>query len=220
MRSRFARRRSGGCPGVAPLFFTALVAVLTVVAAAPVARAQKVEIIPMVGYQSGATVKIRGGELNFEGSQNVGLFIDLNIWTGAQFEISWTRQDTKVTLSDTTGAHQADLFDAAIDYVQVGAQLGTRKGRAFTFSSVGLGFTHFNPKGVDVSDSWKFSVSVGIGSEIFFSDRLGMRIHGRLLPTFLTAGSDIFCDDDRCYSKVESGALLQWDFALGLIISI
>jgi len=220
MRSRIERRCSGQCPGVAPLFFAALAAVLTVAAAAPVARAQKVEIIPMVGYQSGATVKIRGGELNFEGSQNVGLFIDLNIWTGAQLEISWTRQDTKVTLSDTTGAHQADLFDAAIDYVQVGAQLGARKGRAFTFSSVGLGFTHFNPKGVDVSDSWKFSVSVGIGSEIFFTDRLGMRIHGRLLPTFLTAGTDIFCDDDRCYSKVESGALLQWDVALGLIISI
>ncbi len=198
---------------------TAVVA-LTLFAAAPGARAQKVEIIPMVGYQSGATVKIRGGELNFEGSQNVGLFIDLNIWTGAQFEISYTRQDTKVTLSDSTGAHVADLFDAAISYLQFGAQLGTKKGRAFTFSSVGLGFTHFNPKGVDVSDTWKFSVSVGIGTEIFFTERLGMRIHGRLLPTFLTAGSDIFCDDDGCYSKVESGALLQWDVALGLVIAI
>jgi opacity protein-like surface antigen len=198
----------------------ALLAAAPVMAEEPPAREYKVEIIPMVGYQSGATVKVQGGELNFEGSQNVGLFVDLNIWTGAQLELSWTRQDTKVTLSDTTGAHQADLFDAAIDYVQVGAQLGVKKGRSFTFSSVGLGFTHFNPKGVDVSDTWKFSVSVGIGSEIFFTDRFGMRIHGRLLPTFLTAGSDIFCDDDRCYSKVESGALLQWDVALGLIISI
>ena len=37
---------------------------------------------------------------------------------------------------------------------------------------------------------------------------------------FLTAGSDIFCDDEGCYSKVESGALLQWDVALGLIIRL
>lgn len=220
IESRFERRRAGRHPGSAPLLFTALTALLVGLVAVPDARAQTVEIIPMVGYQSGGTVKIRGGELNFEGSQNVGVFVDLNVWEGAQLELSWTRQDTKVTLSDSSGAHLADLFDAAIDYVQVGAQLGTRKGRAFTFTSVGFGFTHFNPKGVDVSDSWKFSVSVGIGSEIYFTQRLGMRIHGRLLPTFLTAGSDIFCDDERCYSKVESGVLLQWDVALGLIIAI
>jgi hypothetical protein len=178
------------------------------------------EIIPMVGYQSSSTVKIQGGELNFDASQNVGLFVDLHVWTGAQLELSWTRQDTKVSLSDTTGTHVTELFDAAIDYVHVGAQLGTLKGRAFTFTSVGFGFTHFNPKGVDVSDTWKLSVSVGIGSEIYFADRIGVRIHGRLLPTILTSGSDIFCDDDRCYSKVESGAMIQWDVALGLVISI
>jgi hypothetical protein len=178
------------------------------------------EIIPMVGYQSGSTVKIQGGELNFGASQNVGLFVDLNVWTGAQLELSWTRQDTKVSLSDTTGAHVADLFDAAIDYVQVGAQLGSLKGRAFMFTSVGIGFTHFNPKGVDVSDTWKLSVSVGVGSEIYFAKRIGMRIHGRLLPTILTSGTDIFCDDDRCYSKVESGAMIQWDVAAGLVVSI
>ena len=214
------RRRPGNRPGSAPLLFAVLAAALAVFAAASDARAQKVEIIPMVGYQSGATVKITGGELNFEGSQNVGVFIDLNIWEGAQFEVSYTRQDTKVTLSDTTGAHQADLFDVAIDYLQFGAQLGTRKGRAFTFSNMGFGFTHFNPKGVDVSDTWKLSVSVGIGSEILFTKRLGMRIHGRLLPTFLSSGSDIFCDEDRCYSTVKSSALLQWDVALGLVIVI
>ena len=133
--STIERRRSGNRPGPAPLLCAALAAALAVFAAASDARAQKVEIIPMVGYQSGATVKIRGGELNFEGSQNVGLFVDLNIWEGAQLEISYTRQDTKVTLSDSTG-------------------------------------------------------------------------------------SDIFCDDERCYSKVESGALLQWDVALGLIVAI
>jgi opacity protein-like surface antigen len=205
-------------PRTAPLFLG--VVVLALVVAVPVAGAQKVEIIPMVGYQSGSTVEIRGGKLNFEGSQNIGIFVDLNIWTGAQLELLWTRQDTKVTLSDSSGAHVADLFDAAIDYLQVGAQLGAKKGRAFTFTCVGLGLSHFNPKGVDVADSWKFSVSVGIGSEIYVTERLGMRIHGRLLPTFLSAGSDIFCDDERCYSKVESGALLQWDVALGLIIAI
>ena len=73
---------------------------------------------------------------------------------------------------------------------------------------------------VDVSDTWKLSVSVGIGSEILFTKRLGMRIHGRLLPTFLSSGSDIFCDEDRCYSTVKSSALLQWDVALGLVIVI
>ena len=185
------------------------------------AAAGMIEIIPMAGYQSGGTIKVRGGELQLDGSQNVSLYVDFNIWTGAQLEVFYIRQDTKVSLADTTGAHQADLFDAGIDYLQVGALLGASKGESsFFFSSVSLGVTHFNPKGVDVSDTWKFSVTVGVGTKVYFTDRLGMRIHGQLLPTFLTAGSDIFCDDDGCYSKVESGALLQWDVALGLIIRL
>jgi hypothetical protein len=185
------------------------------------AEAGKIEIIPMVGYQSGGTIKVRGGELHLDGSQNVALYVDFNIWTGAQFEVFYIRQDTKVSLADTTGAHQTDLFDAGIDYLQAGALLGASKGESsFFFSSVSIGMTHFNPKGVDVSDTWKLSVTVGVGTKVYFTDRLGMRIHGQLLPTFLTAGSDIFCDDNGCYSKVESGALLQWDVALGLIVRL
>jgi hypothetical protein len=123
------------------------------------AAAGMIEIIPMAGYQSGGTIKVRGGELQLDGSQNVALYVDFNIWTGAQLEVFYIRQDTKVSLADTTGAHQADLFDAGIDYLQVGALLGASKGESsFFFSSVSLGVTHFNPKGVDVSDTWKFSV--------------------------------------------------------------
>jgi hypothetical protein len=214
------RRRSGGRPGPAPFLCAALVAAVVVFAAVPGALAQTVDIIPMVGYQSGANVDIVGGQINFEGSQNVGLFLDFHVWDAAQFEVSYTRQDTKVTLSDTTGAHVADLFDVGIDYVQIGAQLGTLKGRSFTFTCVGIGFTHFNPKGVDVSDSWKLSVSVGIGSEIMFAERVGMRIHGRLLPTYLSSGTDIFCDEEQCYSTVKSSAMIQWDVALGVVISL
>ena len=91
---------------------------------------------------------------------------------------------------------------------------------SLTFSNVGIGATHFNPKGVDVDDTWKLSATLGLGSKIYFTERIGMRLHGRVIPTWLSAGSNIFCDGNRCYSKIESGAMLQWEVSLGLVIAL
>jgi hypothetical protein len=132
---------------VAALFVTA--SIVAVSPAPAVAEAGKIEIIPMVGYHSGGTIKVRGGELHLEGSQNVALYVDFNIWTGAQFEVFYIRQDTKVSLADTMGTHQADLFDAGIDYLQAGALLGASKGKSsFFFSSVSIGMTQSQHQGV------------------------------------------------------------------------
>jgi opacity protein-like surface antigen len=184
------------------------------------AQALEFEIIPTVGYIWDEDIQITGGKLEIDGSQSVGLVLDFDIWTGAELELSYIRQDTEVTLSDSTGTASQKLFDAALDFLQVGATLGARKGRTLTFSSVSIGMTHFNPKGVDASSSWKLSVTLGLGTKIYFTERVGIRLHGQLIPTFLSAGSDIFCYEGRCYSKLESGAMLQWQVSLGLVIVI
>jgi len=110
------------------------------------------------------------------------------------------------------------LFDVALSYYQIGALLGTKKGRTLTFSSISIGMTHINPKGVDVSSDWRLSLTIGVGTKISFTRRVGMRIHGRLMPTFIPSGTDLFCNDDGCYSTLESGAMLQGEVAVGLIV--
>lgn len=221
MNDGLLRCRSGRRPGLASFFAVALaLAAIGVAGVAGDAQALEFEIIPTVGYISGDDILIRGGKLEFDASQSVGLVLDFDIWSGAELEISYIRQDTEVSFTDSTGSVNRKLFDAALDHLQVGATLGAKKGRTLTFSSVSMGMTHFNPKGVDASSSWKLSVTVGIGSKIYFTERLGMRLHGQVIPTFLSAGSDIFCDEDRCYSKLESGAMLQWQISLGFVIVI
>jgi hypothetical protein len=217
---KFQWCRLGRRPGLAPLLLVVLTLTAAGVANAEDEQSTRFEIIPTLGYISGDEIEVTGGVLKFDGSQSVGLVLDFDVWKGAELEISYTRQDTEVWFSDSTGTIGGKLFDAGLDYLHIGATLGARKGRSVTFSSVSIGATHFNPKGVDVNGTWKLSVSVGVGAKVYFTRRIGARLHGRLLPTFLSTGSNIFCDDDRCYSKIESGAMLQWEISVGVVIAI
>lgn len=213
------RCRSGCKHWLAPLFISTLILCLAGGAGPSEAYSTKYEIAPTVGYMSSETIRIAGGKLEFESSQSVGLVLDFDMWQGAELEVAYYRQDTGVTFSDSSGTVNRKLFDAGLDFLQVGATLGARKGRTLTFSSVSIGLTHFNPKGVDASNSWKLSLTAGIGTKIYLANHVGVRLHGLLIPTFLSAGSDIFCYEDVCYSKLESGAMLQWLINVGLVVS-
>jgi hypothetical protein len=214
------RCRLGRRPGLAPLLFAALSLLAAGVANAEDEQSTRFEIIPTVGYMSGDEIEVTGGVLKIDGSQSVGLVLDFDVWKGAALEISYTRKDAEVWFSDSTGTTGGKLFDAGLDYLQIRLILGAGRGRSVTFSSVSIGATHFNPKGVNVNGSWKMSVGVGVGTKVYFTERIGARLHGRLLPTFLPTGADIFCDDDQCYSKIESGAMLQWEVSVGVVIAI
>jgi opacity protein-like surface antigen len=178
----------------------------------------EIEIIPMAGYQWGANVKVTGGTLELDNSPNFSLIVDVGFNKAYQLEVSYTRQDTKMSFVDTTGAG-TDLFDVAVEYIQVGALLGLRKGNTLTFSSFSLGATHLNPKGVDATSDWRLSMAIGVGTKIYFTEHIGMRLQARLMPTFIPVGKDLFCGDDGCYTTLESGAMLQGEVAAGLVFA-
>jgi opacity protein-like surface antigen len=204
-------------PGRVPLFLSLAIAVSVAAVPRP-AAALEIEIMPMVGHQWGADILVTGGALELDNSANYGLILDFGFNKGYQLEVSYTRQDTRMSFIDSTGA-DTELFDVAVEYIQVGALLGVKKGRTLTFSSFSMGFTHLNPKGVDATSDWRFSLAIGVGTKIYFTDHVGIRLQGRLMPTFIPVGKDLFCGDDGCYTTLESGAMLQGEIAAGLVIA-
>jgi hypothetical protein len=91
------------------------------------------------------------------------------------------------------------------------------------FGSLSVGATLFNLH--DYTDTWSFSVSMGVGVKIMFSDHVGIMLRGRLLMPMSYAGTGAYCGigtgGSSCGLSVNGYVQpFQGDFNGGLIIAI
>lgn len=79
-----------------------------------------------------------------------------------------------------------------------------------------LGISHYTPELSD-EDTY-FSGSVGIGSKIWLTQRLALRLEARALGTLLNSSSTIFCgeSDDDCAIGVDGTLWTQQHYTAGL----
>ncbi len=63
--------------------------------------------------------------------------------------------------------------------------------------------------------------SITLGAKYFPSDGFGVRLHGRIMTTYLVPNDRIFCaSDGTCYRVPETTYMTQIDIAGGVIIPI
>jgi len=87
------------------------------------------------------------------------------------------------------------------------------------------GITWFNMTSHGVSDHVSFSAALGGGVKFFFSDRIGIRLQGRLLLPMYFSGGGLFVGigsgGTSSGVSVSTGVLaVQGDFSGGLIIRL
>jgi hypothetical protein len=78
-------------------------ALAMLVGAAPALAQHRAEITPFVGYLFGASVGTVLGDVGVAGDMSYGLILDVNVRHGGQLELSYTRQDSKLTLKQFSG---------------------------------------------------------------------------------------------------------------------
>lgn len=196
-------------------------AVLLLVSATPAAA--QLEATPFGGMQFGGSISVKEGNLNVDSAPNFGLILDYTVAEGLQIEASYSRQsadvkfDRRLTLPDTT------LFKMATEYIHGGILYGVPLGNIEPFGTVSLGATHYSPEPTEYSDSWRFSIAGGLGAKYFFSERIGLRVQGRLMLAFQSDDGNLFCLDSnqQVCSEIRStsSTTLQGDVIGGLIIA-
>jgi hypothetical protein len=205
------------------------VASALLIAAAPAWAQHRAEITPFVGYVFGNSVSTGIGKVGIAGDMNYGVLLDVNVRPGGQIELSYARQDTKFTL-DTFAGIKRDLTDVAVNYFQIGGLGYVAQGQAQPFMSFTLGATWYDPKQntiddgagntIRVDDEWRFSMILGLGAKYFASDRLGLRVQGRLYATFLDTGGGVFCGFGGCSLGLFGAGVIQGDFSGGVTIAV
>jgi hypothetical protein len=189
-------------------------AVLLLVLAASPARAQPVEVAPLVIYTS-------SGSLDRTAENVDGLKIDDGLTWGARgtffltehfgVEGLWTYQSTGLMM--TSGANTAEVFEMTINQAYGNAvyQAGSAGSRLRPFVFGGAGATFFEAP--DLEGEVKLTWNVGAGVKWFPQQRFGIEGRFRYRPTQLddddagTCGPFDFCQ----------GTMKQIDVALGAI---
>ena len=186
-----------------------------------------IELTGFYGWQWGGNFTSYQGEIDVKDTENFGGMIDIPIpyKPGMMAEISYSRQNTSVALNQFPGGLREDLFDLSIEYFQAGAVYETySRGRMKPFGSFSLGATRFAPKvgsfkGLTLDDEWRFSITLGLGLKALMSERIGLRLQGRLLMPINFYGTSLWFGTGGSGVGVSGGsAILQGDVLGGLFV--
>ncbi len=157
----------------------------------PPVTQSKFELSGLYGYQWGGTVRGYDGDYVIASSGAWGIVADITIRPGAQIELSYSRQDADL-MWKSKGIEEK-LFDVGVEYWQIGGLAEfKRQGNVRFFGLMTLGATHFDPKGSQYADDWRFSTVFGVGAKVFFSEKVGLRLQATMPVTWLWSTG--YCD--------------------------
>lgn len=186
--------------------------------------AQSIEITPYAGYTFGGKVYGRYGELNVKSSESYGGALSIVMPTNTSIQFEYFRQPTTGEYRDYykpgTYDQKADLN---IDWYQLGffKQMPVSE-QINPFGGISLGATNFNLESTPTSyDEWSFSIILQGGVKIYLSDRVGLRLHARLLMPIQWGGFGFYAGTGGSGATATAGTyFIQGDVGGGLIIRL
>ena len=187
------------CHLIRTLTATAALTALAAGTTSPAAgQERRFEITPYYGHSflGGFEIEdreIRRPDLETANSSVHGLIVGFPIRRNFHLELFINGQDTRFRVSQETPQATAYLDSVEVTSSHVGAAWTYPIGQVRPFASFSAGITRLAPESDLLPETQtRFSVGIGGGTKIFFTDHLGLRLEARLLvPT--TDEEDICC---------------------------
>jgi hypothetical protein len=190
------------------------------------AEEKAVQVGAYGGYQFGGSVSAGGAtervSLDIQDAPSAGATLDIRVRPGAYAELAYSYQDTDVTLrSPSAGSEQYAL---TIQHFTIGGVFqyklaGSEWIRPIFGGTVGAARYGASEEGYSF-EKWYVSLLFEGGLAFRIIDNLGLRFRGRLLTTFLTSDSALFCGTQVGCSVAFSGVgLFQGDVSGGAYLA-
>ncbi|WP_430811383.1 MULTISPECIES: hypothetical protein [unclassified Carboxylicivirga] len=183
---------------------------------------RSIELTPVYGYALNGHVNLYRAKFKMENAAQFGGIVSVELMPGTMAEFTYTHSATDALYEDFVNAENR-IYDLNIDYFQLGVLKELRKAKLVPFGMAAMGVAWYNMQTADVSDHVSFAVSFGGGIKYFFSDRVGIRLQGRLLLPMYFSGGGLFLGigsgGPSSGVSVSTGVLaVQGDFSGGLIV--
>lgn len=183
-------------PGVSatvPLRFAAPLVILVLLLPVSARAGWGVELTPFAAFQFGGGFEdnVAGVDLDVREGAAFGLIVGIPADPETQYELFYAFQRTRLETSGFLGGDP--LFDLDIHYLHIGGTYLLPGQRVRPFVAGGLGLTFFVPQEPGPGSETRFSVSLGGGAKVPFSERVALRLEARGFLTILPESTEIFC---------------------------
>jgi hypothetical protein len=182
-------------------------------------NAQKIELTPIVGYETGAKINTSAGDLRIGDGLVYGGSLNVGLGGGRYAELSYTHMGSDLSLD---GLVREDICDLAVDYYSVGALQEMMPGaKATPYGLFTLGLVNYRPTTGSYSSENKMHVSLAGGIKIRASERIGIRLQARLLMPLYYGGAYFSVGTGGSGFSVGGGIHgVQGDFTGGLVFML
>jgi hypothetical protein len=175
------------------------------------------EITPFIGYRTAGEFEVgaTGEDLDLDESTTVALALNLRIDAASQYELFYSRQATQLESSSSLGE-----LDVDVEYLHIGGTLVMDDRLRWTPYIVGtLGVTRFSPEPPQSRDEARFSLSIGGGVRVPYSERFSLRFEARGFFTFTDTSSSFFCETGSfggiCEVRASGNTFIQYEALAG-----
>jgi opacity protein-like surface antigen len=178
-------------------------------------------LTPFGGYTFGGEFKDEEDTLSVDvdDAAHLGLIFNIRETANTQWEVFYARQSSEADTSEVSPTQP--LVDLDVQYLQLGGTYVADGNRARPFLAATIGGTRFDPGPLTFDSEYFFSFGVGAGWQLQPTDRLGVRLEGRVLGTVLRSDTQLFCqtgpDQNVCAIRSEGDIYWQFQTSLGLV---
>ena len=179
-------------------------------------------LTPYGGYTFGGEFKDdqESHSVEVDDAAHLGLIFNIRETANTQWEIFYARQEAK---ADTSGISPSQPeVDIDVQYLHLGGTYVADGEWARPFLAAGVGGTRFDPDPLTFDTENFFSFGIGAGWQLQPTDRLGVRLEGRVLGTFLHSDTALFCetgsDENVCAIAADSDLYWQFQTSLGVVL--
>jgi hypothetical protein len=183
-------------------------------------QAQRFELTPFIGYETGSTVYTSLGYLYIGDGMDYGGSLDIGLGSGRFAEISFSHMMTKLNVDD--GYNERYLCDLGVNYYSIGILQETKPlSKISPYGLLTLGWVNYNPQTDDYSGENKMHFSFAGGIKIKASERIGLRLQARLLMPIFYAGGNFNSSTGGTSANVSATSVaFQGDFTAALVFVI
>jgi hypothetical protein len=185
-----------------------------------------IEITPTFGYQWGGSLAGYEGEIDLDDGAQYGLILGYRVQKELVVEFFWSYLPTHAKFEPYYLTNvDPDLLGLSTDlgthYFQLNAVYETGRGKTKPFLGAGAGIVMFSPTDSKYETNVYAAFNLSGGVKVYLSDRIGIRLQGRLLMPLYVTGGGFYIGTGGTGVSVGAGIpILQGDLSAGLIIVI
>ena len=182
-------------------------------------KAQKIEITPLIGYETGAKLHTNLGTLHIGDGMNFGGSLDIGLGRGRFAELSYTHMKSYLNIDEALNVRR--ICDLAVDYYSIGILQEVKPNAKVTpYGLLTLGLVNYRPTTGEISSENKMHVSLTGGIKIHATEKIGLRLQARLLMPVYYDGTYFSIGSGGAGYGIAGGVIaVQGDFTAALVFA-